>query len=32
VPGKAMPPFEQVLSTEERRDVLAFLRDAFGTK
>jgi hypothetical protein len=32
VPGKAMPPFEQVLSTEERRDVLAFLRSAFGTK
>jgi mono/diheme cytochrome c family protein len=29
VPEKAMPPFEQILSREERRDVLAFIRGAF---
>jgi mono/diheme cytochrome c family protein len=29
---KAMPPFEQVLSPAERRDVLAFIRSAFGRK
>lgn len=30
--GKAMPAFGQVLSTDERRDVLAFLREAFGAR
>jgi mono/diheme cytochrome c family protein len=30
VEAKGMPPFGQVLSNEERRDVLAFIREAFG--
>jgi len=32
VEGKGMPPFAQVISTDERRDVLAFIRNAFGGK
>ncbi len=32
VDGKGMPPFGQVLSGDERRDVVAFLRVAFGKK
>lgn len=31
VPGKPMPPFGGVLKVEEIRDVLAYLRAAFGT-
>lgn len=31
VPGKPMPPFGGVLKAEEIRDVLAYLRSAFGT-
>ncbi len=30
--GKARPAFGQVLSPDERRDVLAFLREAFGAR
>jgi mono/diheme cytochrome c family protein len=32
IDGKGMPPFGQILSADERRDVLAFIRDAFGGK
>ena len=32
VEGKGMPPFAQVISVDERRDVLAFIRQAFSAK
>lgn len=32
IEGKSMPPFGQVISAKERRDVLAFIRDSFGKK
>jgi mono/diheme cytochrome c family protein len=32
VEGKGMPPFAQVISADERRDVLAFIRQAFAAK
>ena len=32
VDAKGMPPFGQVISAEDRRDVLAFIRQAFGPK
>lgn len=32
IEAKGMPPFGQVLSNYERRDVLAFIREAFGSK
>lgn len=32
IEAKGMPPFGQVLTKFERRDVLAFIREAFGTK
>jgi mono/diheme cytochrome c family protein len=31
IEAKGMPPFGQVISPAERRDVLAFIREAFGT-
>jgi mono/diheme cytochrome c family protein len=32
VEGKGMPPFAQVISADERRDVLAFIRQALAAK
>lgn len=32
IDGKGMPPFGQILNADERRDVLAFIRAAFGGK